>query len=327
MATGIVSHPNMTQAWNFYQAHRIMGKDKHRLVLQEVGEKTIDMWFEGEYRYTYAAMDGETMVGLVSGVYLPENKTGYLSYLAVDPAYTRQGIGTMLMGALEKSFANVPDCEKIDIVFRNPVHLPWYVRDDGGHHHPCVPGVDVASNLYVFLKNRGYRDFAMQNAYYRPLADYQDPPDMAKKREKLLSEGVELTLYDPVQHFGLAELFDNINNQGWKHQVMASIHLPIVVAVDHNTTQDGKALVVAYTGPLTQYEGRGVFCGIGTHTAYRGRGIGKLVFCEMCYRHREGGATFMSLYTGENNPARNIYEAAGFRIVRSFANMRKMLVR
>ena len=31
----------------------------------------------------------------------------------------------------------------------------------------------------------------------------------------------------------------------------------------------------------------------------------------------------MSLYTGENNPARNIYEAAGFRIARAFADMRK----
>ena len=53
------------------------------------------------------------------------------------------------------------------------------------------------------------------------------------------------------------------------------------------------------------------------------RKAGKPVFCEMCARHRNGGADFMSLYTGEDNPARNIYESAGFRIVRSFADMRK----
>ena len=39
---------------------------------------------------------------------------------------------------------------------------------------------------------------------------------------------------------------------------------------------------------------------------------------------KEQGASFMSLYTGEDNPARNIYEAAGFKIVRSWADMRKL---
>ena len=33
----------------------------------------------------------------------------------------------------------------------------------------------------------------------------------------------------------------------------------------------------------------------------------------------------MSLYTGDSNPARYIYEAAGFTIVRSFMDMRKTL--
>ena len=101
---------------------------------------------------------------------------------------------------------------------------------------------------------------------------------------------------------------------------MANTDKPIVVAVDHKAG----GLVVAYTGPLSINEGRGNFCGIGTLKEYRGRGIGKVVFCEMCTRHAQSGGEFMSLYTGTTNPARNIYEAAGFKIVRSFANMRKM---
>ena len=78
-------------------------------------------------------------------------------------------------------------------------------------------------------------------------------------------------------------------------------------------------------GVVSGTPGRGNFCGIGVRTEYRGRGIGKPVFCEMCARHRNGGADFMSLYTGEDNPARNIYESAGFRIARSFSDMRKVL--
>lgn len=31
----------------------------------------------------------------------------------------------------------------------------------------------------------------------------------------------------------------------------------------------------------------------------------------------------MSLYTGDTNPARHIYESSGFKIVRTWANMRK----
>ena len=38
---------------------------------------------------------------------------------------------------------------------------------------------------------------------------------------------------------------------------------------------------------------------------------------------KERGARFMSLFTGETNRARSIYESAGFRIVKSWACMRK----
>lgn len=327
MAISMVSTPDIALAWEFYHAHRMTEESNHSLILKEVSLDTIEWWLTGAGRYTFAMMENDRMVGLISGVYLQDAKTGYLSYLMVTPTHRGQGVATKLLAALEKAFEDIADCEKIDVLFRNPVQLPWYVCEDGGDHHPCVPGVDVSSKLYAFLCKHGYNNFVTQNAYYRRLAGYQDPSDIAVKRAALLQSGIEVTLYDPDHHVGLSELFDNIKNPGWKVQVMANTHRPIVVAVDHNTRQEGKSLVVAYTGPLTQHEGRGVFCGIGTRTEYRGRGIGKVVFCEMCRRHLDTGATFMSLYTGDTNPARNIYEAAGFAIVRSFGDMRKMLVK
>jgi len=290
------------------------------LCLRPIDEATAQRWFIGDQRVTLAAMGKDGIVGLASGVYLSERNTGYLSYLCVSPAYRRQGIATALMEELEKELFLFGGCEKLDAVFYNPVMLSWYVKEDGGHYHPCVPGVDVSSELFGFLQQRGWNEFVRQNAYYRPLAGYQDPPLMAEVRARLLTESIEVTLYDAQKHHGLAELFDNIGNLGWKTQVMANTDKPIVVAVDHNA----HGLVVAYTGPLSVTEGRGNFCGIGTRREYRGRGIGKVVFCEMCSRHAHNGGEFMSLYTGTTNPARNIYEAAGFEIVRSFANMRKM---
>lgn len=309
---------DMTAVTNFY--NRARNTFEGGLCLRPVGEATVASWFSGDDRVTFAAMEGEEMVGLVSGTYLPERGTGYLSYLCVSPEHRGLGIGKALMDGLEAALFSFEGCEKLDVVFHNPVMLPWYVAEDGGHHHPCVPGVDVASGLFGFLEHRGWGEFVRQNAYYRPLAGYADPPRMAEVRAKLLAEGIEVTLYDPQRHRGLAELFDNIGNLGWKAQVMAHTDKPIVVAVDHRA--DG--LVVAYTGPLSITEGRGNFCGIGTRREYRGRGIGKVVFCEMCARHARSGGEFMSLYTGTNNPARHIYEAAGFSIVRSFANLRKI---
>ena len=322
---------DMEVTFDFYHRYSVAppheGKEQDGypapLGLMPVGEGTIRYWFAGEPRVTLGAFEGDHLVGMASGTVSPERRVGYLSYLCVAPDCRRKGLATALMEELEEALAADPVVEKLEVVFHNPVQLPWYVPHGNGDYHPCLPGVDKSSGLYLFLKNRGYRDYATQNCYYRRMADYADKPSIAATRERLLSEGIELTLYDPDKHHGLPELFDNINNPGWKAHVLARLDLPVVVAVDLNA--DG--LVVGYTGPLSVSgtPGRGNFCGIGVRTEYRGRGIGKPVFCEMCARHKDGGADFMSLYTGEDNPARNIYESAGFRIVRSFADMRKVV--
>ncbi len=313
-------------AHDFYHAHRTVGSDTAPLTLMEVSPATTDHWLFGDDRITLGAYDGDRLVGLASGVVAAARGTGFLSYLMVSPDHRRAGLGTRLFDELESRLRVADGVEKLEAVFHNPVHLPWYIPGGEGDWHPCLPGVDMASPLYAFLSSRGWQVFAIQNGYYRRLSGYEDLPDMAARREKLMSEGIELTLFDPAAHYGLPELFDNINNPGWKAQVLSHLDRPIVVAVDHNTRDaDGRALVVSYTGPLSQdgTPARGNFCGIGTRTDYRGRGIGKQVFCAMCRAHRDAGADFMSLYTGTQNPARHIYESAGFVAVRQFADMRK----
>lgn len=297
------------------------GYTQPQLYLQPVSRDVSDGWFAGTGRHTVTAWDGDRLVGLASGTEDASRACGYLSFLCVEPGYRQQGIGSFLLEQLESILTACPGVARLEAVFHNPVHVPWFIPGADGDWHPCLPGVDMSSGLYILLKRRGWRDFAVQNAYYRRLTGYTDPPLLAERRAALREEGIELTLYDPTRHRGLKELFVNINNPGWAAQVLTHTDRPIVVAVDHAARE----LVVSYTGPLSVdgMPGRGNFCGIGTRTDYRGRGIGKLVFCEMCHRHAAAGAAFMSLYTGENNPARNIYEAAGFRIVRVFADMRK----
>ncbi len=305
------------------------GDAQPTLSLMPVSPETVTRWFSGENRVTLGIYEGNRLVGMASGVADVTRGTGFLSYIFIRHAYRRAGLATRLCDGLEERLMATPGVTKLEAVFHNPVHLPWYIPNTEGDYHPCLPGVDMASGLYLFLKNRGWRDYAYQSAYYRRLSDYKDDSAMGERHTRLLAEGIELTMYNAARHYGLPELFDNIQNPGWKAQVLAHTDRPIVVAVDHRARDGGgRSRIVAYTGPLSidrladGAPGRGNFCGIGTHTDYRGRGIGKQVFCAMCRAHRDAGASFMSLYTGFDNPARHIYESAGFRVVRSFADMR-----
>lgn len=272
----------------------------------------------------FCAWENSLPVGFCGGLADAGRGVGYLSFIGVLPNWRGRGIGRALLHAIEVELATVPFVGRIETVFHNPVHIPWQIPSGDGADHPCAPGVDTESPLYPLLLREGYEEWTVQNAYYRALDSRAEAPHLAKRRATLLRAGIEITLYDPSVHRGLAELFVGIRNPGWGAYVMSHTDRPIVVAVDRGQEN----LVVAYTGPLSvEQSGRGNFCGIGTLPAYRGRGIGTLVFCEMCRRHFENGARFMSLYTGQDNPARLIYEAAGFCVVRRFANLRKEVIR
>lgn len=262
---------------------------------------------------------GNSMNGFACGNVIGE--VAYISFVGVKKEFRNKGIGTRLIKDIEDKMKET-GALRIDCIFHNPSRLEWFIPGHTPDDHQCAPGVDVSTDAYIFLKNLGFRDFAPQNSYYLQLDRYIEPSDIADKKKRLEESGIEITLYCKDEHRGLPEVFDDINNPGWKAQVLSNLDKPIIVAVDTNRDN----LVVAYTGPLTMSEsGRGTFCGIGTLHEYRGMGIGKVVFCEMCRIHSDNGAKFMALYTGEDNPARNIYEAAGFRIVRHWVGMRKLL--
>ena len=87
---------------------------------------------------------------------------------------------------------------------------------------------------------------------------------------------------------------------------------------------NGKA--VGFTGPIhVQESGRGYFAGIGVHSEYRKYGLGKALFSTLCKSLKEIGAGYMTLFTGETNPARYIYQSAGFKIVKTWSDMDKII--
>ncbi len=271
-----------------------------------------------------AAHRGREVIGFASGSVRADGEQGYVTVVIVRDGERRSGVGTRLLAELE---ARLAECsrklDRYEVMFFNPVAIPWIVPGTDGHDHPNAPGVDVSCDGYLFLKNRGYRDIAYQNSYYLPLSDYRYPVDIESAIAALGRDGVRIVRYDPDRHTGLGELFDDLGNEEWRRIVDANFAAdgpadPVLIVEDGHR-------VCGFTGPTrVQPSGRGYFAGIGVHSDYRGRGAGTALFAALCMELRRVGASFMTLFTGETNPARNIYEAAGFRIVRTWADMRKV---
>lgn len=247
----------------------------------------------------------------------------YITFLAVRPDLRRQGRGKAALSALEEALKQLAPgaLACMEITFFNPMNFVWTIPGTDHHLHPNAPGVDVSGSGYLFFKNCGYRDYAAQNSYYLNLQGYRLTDRMALKKAELSHRGVEITTYDRNRHTGLLELLENLGNPLWKQEISRTAEdpegAPILIAA-----KDGR--VIGFTGPVkVQEQGRGYLAGLGIHSDFRGLGAGKVLFGELCVRLRAMGAEYMTLFTGENNPARNIYEAQGFRIVRTWADMRK----
>lgn len=270
-----------------------------------------------------AELKGE-VVGFTNGAVRDGASRAYITIVLVRDDARRRGIGKELLArlelALERAAENVTI--ELELMFFNPVALTWLIPGAGSHDHPNAPGVDVACDGYVFLKNCGYRDIAYQNSYYLPLSEYEFPKDIRTKIGELSDDGIRIVRFDPKRHDSFDELFSDLGNDEWREIVTANCAPggagDRVLIVEHGSR------VCGFAGPLrVQESGRGYFAGIGVHSDYRGRGAGKVLFASLCMGLKQIGAEFMSLFTGEANPARNIYEAAGFKIVRTWADMRK----
>ena len=112
-----------------------------------------------------------------------------------------------------------------------------------------------------------------------------------------------------------------LDNPDWTARVTAAARdgLCLPVALAGNT-------VAGFAGPVyPEPTGRGWFAGIGIAPQYQHRHLGKLLFFRLCAEEKRAGAVYMSLFTGVANPARRIYESAGFTSVRTFGVLLKTL--
>lgn len=271
-----------------------------------------------------AKADDGALLGFANGCVKKGADIGYITFVLVEKEYRRQGIARALLSGLERVLAETAEITKYQIIFFNPIALTWVVPGTPGHDHPNAPGIDVASDAYIFFKNNGYLDSVFQNSFYLPLQNFTIKPEVQARIDALPQYELSICFYDPQKHFGMKELFDDLGSEDWKEIVMGNIARedggdPVIIA-EHN----GKA--VGFTGPIhVQESGRGYFAGIGVHSEYRKYGLGKALFSMLCKSLKDIGAGYMTLFTGETNPARYIYQSAGFKIVKTWSDMEKVI--
>lgn len=266
--------------------------------------------------------DGELLVGMGIAAQYAKYGDGSINAIIVRPKYRDQKIGDTIITYLENYLLD-KGCKSVSVGGFLPSCYAWYIPNTAHHDHPCAPGVRINSSEYFFLLHRGYNVLGIQDAFHLNLSDYE----ISDKIEQIIKEnekdGLTIEFYDPDKHTGMERFYQDLGIYDFEKVIRENLKLPkpypfLVVS------EKGK--IKGWTGALwNEPSGRGHFDGIAILSSIRGRGLGKALFSYLAYHSKLNGATFMTFYTGLTNHARYIYMGAGFKIVQSFAVMKKYL--
>lgn len=270
-----------------------------------------------------AKSDAGDVLGFAAGVTSTSiplgDVAGYITTIIMVDGSTDSQYDALL-DALEARFKAL-NKKQADVLFFNPVRLIWNIPSAMEHEHNNAPGIIKTMPLYQLLRRRGYVDRATQCGMYLPLKQYEVPQRVIDKQTYAESLGYTIVFYDQEKHQGVNELVEALDNPGWKREIPyhANKGDQIVIA-----EKDG--LVVGFAGPVIRQEnGRAFFCGIGVHPEHEGHGLGSVLFYRLLEAFKLTHCEYVSLFTGETNPAINIYLKAGFTIEQTFSIMRREL--
>lgn len=246
------------------------------------------------------------------------NVRGYVSCLLLDPEYDNEENTALLLTVLEDSFRAKGKTVSA-VTFFNPIRLPWIIPGTDGHQHNNMPGISVDTALYERMLRLGYKCAAEEMAMYLDLNEFVYPESMKEKESRMAAEGYTVDWYREGVHQGVDDMVASLGNSMWSAEIPQAAHsgMRLLVGLEGNT-------VAGFTGPVyPESTGRGYFAGIAVADAYQGHGLGKLLFYKLCQAERDCGAKYMSLFTGIENHAQNIYKEAGFVDKRHFGVMIK----
>lgn len=252
-----------------------------------------------------AAIDGDEMIGFALGYVQTvdfrkagnlESKPGCLAGLAVRPDHWRQGIGRVLLKAVEDVLRKESKSAVAFQTYRMPVSL--------------VHGVHVDSAPYRFLLSCDYQPLEHELRLRNELSTFKLSEDIHRRRRKLAADGIIYRWYEPADRERLLEFMTQHFSPGWRIGIERGINMEpqakILLAVSSNE-------VVAFMGPFYCNEPgqRGGFSSPGVHPDFRRRGIGTVLFHLGLDYLKSVGASCTEYGTGVTNPARFMYFGSG----------------
>lgn len=242
---------------------------------------------------------------------------GYITCVFIAEEVAQDEHYDAFLTLIERRFVELGK-KQSELLFFNPVKLIWNIPGTPDHEHNNAPGISKDLPLYKALIRKGYVDRATQCGMYLKLGDFSIPEDVLKKEHRAIGLDYEVTFFDATKHSGLDSLLEALDNPQWQREVVRYTieGVPLVVVVKQTKC-------VGFAGPIiVESNGRAFFCGIGVHPDHEGFGLGSVLFFRMVEAFQNASCQYISLFTGSNNPALNIYKKAGFNIVNEFSILR-----
>ena len=274
--------------------------------------------------YTFVLEEAGRVLGFVNGCtgadILKGDVRGYVSCLILAPEADNGENTARLLEALEDAFRRAGRRYSA-VTFFNPIRLPWIIPGTPGHQHNNVPGAAVDWPLYTRMRDLGYAERSREQAMYLDLSAFVYPKTITEREAVMAQKGYTVTQYDGSHHSGLLPMLESLGSPLWISEITeaAARGQRLLVGL-HGST------VAGFAGPIyPEKTGRGYFAGIGVGPAFEHHGLGTLLFYRLCQAEKDAGAQYMSLFTGVSNPARLIYEGAGFQTKRVFSVLEKDL--
>lgn len=204
--------------------------------------------------------------------------------------------------------------------YNNPIKVPFYTNPP--HIHFNAQGVLKDSPIESLLLSSGYQIYATMDTYEVDLTSFQKNDYLAEKTIHLKQLGIEFVVLNECTK-SVDDFLQLLPNPAFvdviRHGIAAS--KPILFVMYNGS-------IMGFTGPISvDTDGRGVFGGIEILDALQGYGAGKLLFFKLLQTFKDMGATYVTLFTGQNNPAKHIYRAAGCQITHTFHLLKKELYR
>jgi ribosomal protein S18 acetylase RimI-like enzyme len=319
----------MIVAWDNQYIHEVIALWNSEAVkdgYKELTEQSFaDIFLYSPYfdkETTFVLLESDQVKGFACGCTGDDiplgNVAGYITCIVLSSDYQSNENYKLLLDALEHRFQALGK-KQADILFFNPMLLTWYIPETPKHEHNNAPGVPVESRLYSFLLTDGFIEREKECAMYLNLSQFSIPEDIRAKEAKAVTDGYRVELFDSEKHSGIVEMLTGFDNPLWAKQIPQYVAdgVPLVIAA-----HEGK--VVGFAGPvIRQHNGRAFFAGIGVHPDHEGHGLGSILFFKLCEAFQNIQTEYMSLFTGQANPAIRIYEKAGFKKVKQFAIMRR----